>query len=96
MTVDGHVTYLPDKNWIACDTYVQKGFQYPYLFHVPTERKIPLGKFAAPTPYRGEFRCDTHPRHSRDGQMIVIDAPQAESGRQLHLIDIHEILERST
>ena len=74
MVVDGHVTYLPDRNWIVCDTYVQKGFQYPYLFHVPTNRKIPLGKFAAPKPYRGEFRCETHPRHSRNGKMIVIDA----------------------
>ena len=92
MTVDGHVTYLPDKDWIACDTYVQNGFQYPYLFHVPTGRKFPLGKFAAPAPYRGEFRCDTHPRHSRDGKLIVIDAPQAESGRQLHMIDIRDIV----
>ena len=92
MTVDGHVTYLPNTDWIVNDTYVQKGFQYPYLFHVPSGKKISLGKFAAPEPYRGEFRCDTHPRHSRDGKMVVIDAPQAGSGRQLHFIDIRGIV----
>jgi hypothetical protein len=92
MVVDGHVTYLPNTDWVVSDTYVQKGFQYPYLFHVPSGRKISLGMFAAPEPYRREFRCDTHPRHSRDGKTIVIDAPQAGSGRQLHLIDIRGIV----
>jgi hypothetical protein len=92
MITDGHVTYLPNTDWIVCDTYVQNGFQYPYLFHVPSGRKISLGKFAAPQPYRGEFRCDTHPRHSRDGKLIVIDAPQVGSGRQLHLIDVGKIV----
>ena len=43
MTVDGHVTYLPNKDWIVCDTYVQNGFQYPYLFHVPSKQKFRLG-----------------------------------------------------
>jgi hypothetical protein len=50
------------------------------------------GKFAAPQPYRGEFRCDTHPRHSRDGKLVVIDAPESGSGRQLHLLDISSIV----
>jgi hypothetical protein len=91
MTADGHVTYLPGGEWILNDTYPQDGYQYPYLYHVPTDRKVPLGRFRAPAEYTGPWRCDTHPRSSRDGRVVVIDAPEARSGRQLHLIDVSEI-----
>ena len=92
MTSDGHCTYLPNINWILNDTYPQSGFQHVYLYHVPTGREIPLGHFRAPPQYTGEWRCDTHPRHSRDGRLVVVDAPDAASGRQLHLIDISGIV----
>ncbi|MEX0614214.1 MAG: hypothetical protein WD229_18990 [Pirellulales bacterium] len=91
MTSDGHCSYVPGGQWILNDTYPQAGFQHVYLFHVPTGKKIPLGHFRAPAEYVGEWRCDTHPRHSRNGKMVVIDAPEAGSGRQLHLIDISQI-----
>jgi hypothetical protein len=92
MTSDGHCSYLPNTDWILNDTYPQSGIQHVFLFHVPTERQIFLGHFRAPPQYSGEWRCDTHPRHSRDGKMVVIDAPEASSGRQLNLIDISGIV----
>jgi hypothetical protein len=92
MTSDGHCSYLPNVDWILNDTYPQSGLQYVYLYHVTTRRKFFLGHFRAPAQYAGEWRCDTHPRHSRDGRMAVIDAPEASSGRQLHLIDISGIV----
>jgi hypothetical protein len=92
MTADGHVTYLPGGEWILNDTYPQDGYQYPYLYHVQTDRRVSLGRFRAPAEYTGPWRCDTHPRSSRDGRMVVIDAPEARSGRQLHLIDISAIV----
>jgi Tol biopolymer transport system component len=39
----------------------------------------------------GVRRCDTHPRFSPDGKWVVIDSPHT-SGRQLHLIDIRNIV----
>jgi hypothetical protein len=90
MTSDGHCSYLPSGEWILNDTYPQEGFQYVYLYHVATGREVPLGQFRAPPEYTGEWRCDTHPRFSRDGRMVVIDAPELSSGRQLHLIDISQ------
>lgn len=90
MTVDGHCTYLPkqDHQWVLCDTYPDKERkQNPYLFSIATGKKHPLGHFYSPAPYAGEWRCDTHPRHSNDGRMAVIDSPHA-GGRQLHLIDL--------
>ncbi len=93
MKRDGHCTYLPGHEWILNDTYPDANRnQMPYLYHVETGRVVPLGYFRSPPEYTGEWRCDTHPRFSRDGQKVVIDSPHAEQGRQLHLIDISNIV----
>lgn len=90
---DGHCSYLPGDEWILNDTYpdAQRN-QMPHLFHLASRRVVPLGKFHSPPAYTGEWRCDTHPRFSRSGRQIVIDSPHADQGRQLHLIDISEIV----
>jgi hypothetical protein len=88
MTVNGHNTYLPGNEWILNDTYPDKErLQHPYLYHVATGRRAPLGHFYSPPQYTGEWRCDTHPRFSPDGKKVVIDSPHA-GGRQMYLIDI--------
>lgn len=93
MTVDGHCTYLPGNQWVLCDTYPDKQRnQNVYLFHLPTGRRVWLGHFYSPKEYAGEWRCDTHPRVSRDGRSVVIDTPAQGGGRQLHLIDIRSIV----
>lgn len=95
MPRDGHCTYVPktDDQWILCDTYPDKErMQTPYLFHLPTKRLVPLGRFLLPKEYSGEWRCDTHPRSSPDGRSVSIDSPHADQGRQLHLIDISGIV----
>jgi hypothetical protein len=90
---DGHCTYLPGGQWILCDTYPDgKRNQNVYLYHVPTRRQVFLGHFHSPTPYSGEWRVDTHPRFSRDGQSVTIDSPHTGQGRQLHLIDIRNVI----
>lgn len=96
MTANGHNTNLPAPfdDWILNDTYPSRSDrrQTVYLFHKPTSRKVILGHFPSPNQYRGEWRCDTHPRSSNDGRTVVIDSPTA-TGRQLHLLDISEIVE---
>lgn len=94
MNVNGHNTYLNrDHNaWILNDTYPDlQRLQHPYLYHVPTNRKIPLGHFPSPPKYVGEFRCDTHPRSDPTGTRVVIDSPH-NGGRQMYLIDISSIV----
>ena len=86
----GHVTYLPGNEWILNDTY-PKGedrLQTPHLYHVKSGRRIDLGNFHLPKIYTGEWRVDTHPRLSRDGRFVCIDAVKTGEGRQLCLIDI--------
>jgi hypothetical protein len=90
---DGHCSYLPDKDWILCDTYPDKERkQTPYLYHIPSRKIFPLGHFYLPPEYRGEWRVDTHPRFSPDGRSVVIDSPHTGCGRQMHLIDISGIV----
>lgn len=96
MTLNGHNTYIPgtDNEWILNDTYPdrQTREQNPYLFHVPSGRRVSLGRFKSPTVYSGEWRCDTHPRCSNDGRTVAIDSPHTGEGRQVHLIDISGIV----
>lgn len=94
MTQNGHNTYLPitGDEWVLNDTYPDRQrLQHPYLYHVPTNRRAPLGGFLSPPVYRGEWRCDTHPRSSRDGRLVCIDSPH-QGGRQLYLIDVSRIV----
>ncbi len=93
LTVDGHCTYLPGSKWILNDTYPDgERKQHPHLFEISSGRVVPLGAFVSPAEYTGEWRCDTHPRSSRSGKLVCIDSPHADQGRQLHLIDISEIV----
>jgi len=107
MTQNGHCSYLPGSprsgkpsDWILNDTYPDRQRrQHVYLYNVATGKKIPLGHFHSPPEYKGEWRCDTHPRFSPDGCSVVIDSPHAgnstgrlTAGRQMYLIDIREII----
>jgi hypothetical protein len=94
MTANGHCSYLPGNRWILNDSYPQgkERVQSPYLFEVPTGRRVWLGHFPLPSSYNGQWRCDTHPRFSPDGRRVVIDSAHTGQGRQLFLIDIGEIV----
>jgi len=90
----GHITYLPGKEWILNDTYPKgaERLQTPHLYHVESGRRIDLAQFPLPKPYTGEWRVDTHPRLSRDARLVCIDAVHKDQGRQLHLLDISDIV----
>lgn len=92
MTVNGHCTYLPGNKRILNDTYPDKDRnQNVYLYEVGTGRRVPLGSFYSPREYKGEWRCDTHPRFSPDGRNVCIDSPH-DGGPQMYLIDISGIV----
>ena len=90
----GHLTYLHHNEWILNDTYPKglRRIQTPHLYHLATNKRVDLGEFHAPQEYAGEWRVDNHPRSSRDERWVCIDAPHADQGRQLHLIDIQGLL----
>ena len=94
LNTNGHISYLPGNDWILNDTYPQGSdrMQTPHLYHVRTRRRVDLGHFPLPKIYQGEWRVDTHPRLSRNGRLVCIDAPYQDEGRQLHLLDISDVV----
>ncbi len=97
MTENGHQTYVPNTNneWILNDTYPSREDlkQTLYLYHLPTNRKVVLGRFYLPPEYTGEWRTDLHARVGRDGRMVCIDsAHEPGIGRQMYLLDISPVV----
>jgi len=94
MTLNGHCTYLPGNTWILNDTYPDREtrIQSVYLFHTGTGERIPLADLYSPPSYKGEWRCDTHPRATPDGKFVIIDSPNLD-GRQMYMLDIRSIIE---
>ena len=95
MPHNGHNTYVPgtDQEWIVNDTYPlgAERLQTLYLYHVPTRRKVILGRFPSPPQFDGEWRCDLHPRCDQQGRRVFFDS--AHSGlRQMYSISIAPIV----
>lgn len=98
----GHISYLADKQWLAGDTYPDKDrLQHLYLYHCKSGRFIELGAFYQSPQYDGsqsgrednEWRCDLHPRLSRDRRLLCIDSPHEGRGRQMYLLNLNSVLE---
>ena len=95
MPRNGHNTYLnrDGADWILNDTYPigSKRLQQLYLYHTPTNSRTDLAAFYEPPAYRGEVRCDLHPRGSRSGRFACIDSTH-EGGRQMYLVDLQSVV----
>lgn len=96
MSVNGHNTYVPNTNneWILNDTYPEgeERLQTLYLYHVPTKRKVILGRFHEPEKFSGEWRCDLHPRTNPSGTTVYFDSTHEGGKRQMYQVDIQDIL----
>lgn len=56
------------------------------------ERLVHLGRYHAPQPFRGEIRCDLHPRWSRDERMVSFDSIH-EGSRQVYVMDVSDVVD---
>ena len=87
------LSYSPDGQWIACDT-APRGPDHSsevMLYEVTGNRKVSLGFYRSEEIFRGEIRCDLHPRWTPDGRGLTIDAVP-EGDRQIHLIDVSDVV----
>lgn len=82
---DGHPSFISD-DLILTDTYPSRFVREQRLIISDKERFQVIGKFYAPSKYKGEFRCDLHPRLSSDKKFISIDIPFF-SGRKLVILE---------
>ena len=96
---NGHDSFHKNGDWILTDTYNLDGYQYLYMYHIPTKTFVPLGKYAFMLngkfyPHNAEiFRVDLHPRFSPDGRKISFDSTHEGMGRQMYLMDIGYIID---
>jgi hypothetical protein len=88
LTRDGHCTFSPDGRWMITDTYPdQDRRQHVYVMNVVTGQAARIASFAAPAQYRGDYRCDLHPRWNRTGNQICIDSTH-DGVRQVYVLDL--------
>jgi hypothetical protein len=90
MPRDGHCSYSPDeeRRWILNDTLPDEDdHRELYLYDTRTQRRTDLGRFYSPPELMADFRCDLHPRWSRDGRQVCIDSSH-ERSRQLYVVDL--------
>ena len=67
-----------------------------FLHHRPSRLFVPLAKLKCNRRMDigdGAHRVDLHPRLSRDGRLVSIDASHEGLGRQMYVIDISHILD---
>ncbi len=89
---DGHPSFSPDGRWLLTDTYPNgRGMSTLLLFDMETKTLVKVGAFFQPLRFRGEVRCDLHPRWSLDGNLVAFDS--CHSGRRrLYVLDVSEII----
>jgi hypothetical protein len=89
MPRDGHACFSPDRRWLACDVCPSGDTHEASLFAIDLTcgKKIELGRYAAPPLYRGDIRCDLHPRWHADSLRITFDSVHGET-RQIYEVDL--------
>lgn len=92
---DGHLCFSPDRRWAVCDTYPQgpERLAELMLYHVEENRNFTLGRFHHPERFRGDIRCDLHPRWRPDGTAVTFDSVH-EGSRQIYLADVADLIVR--
>lgn len=86
---DGHPMYLPGSNSVfVTDTYPdRKHEQHLLLCNLENNSITRMASLYSPYRFRGQVRCDLHPRWDRHGKRICLDT--AQSGRrEMYLINI--------
>ena len=89
---NGHMSFTPDGRWMLSDTYPNDcDLQELYLWRMDDRHRVVLGRFLSPKPFRGDIRCDLHPRWSRDYNQVSFDSIH-EGTRQVYVADVSNIV----
>jgi hypothetical protein len=74
MLEDGHPSYLPGKEEILLDTYPDAARnQNLFICRLNDNSTDVLANLYTPKKFKGEFRCDLHPRIDHTGNKIAVD-----------------------
>jgi hypothetical protein len=88
---DTHPMRSPiNENLFILDSYPDKlRDQHLFLFDLQTKNLKKIASFYSPFKYRGQVRCDLHPRWDREGKYVVVDSAR-DDRRKMFLINVHE------
>ncbi len=86
---DGHCSYSPDRRLVLTDTYPRGPHQIRTLiiYDPATATRTDVAAFHSLPDFRGEIRCDLHPRWNRDGTRVCLDSMH-EGTRQIYEVDV--------
>lgn len=86
---DGHPTISPNKKWVLTDTYPDKcGYSKIYITNLQKKKTYWILSVFQPLKFRGQMRCDLHPRWDRINSYISFDS--CHNGyRSFYLIKIN-------
>ena len=87
---DGHMTYSPDRRWLLSDIGPRshpESHSTLRLWDSETAELHILGTYYNPEPYRGDIRCDLHPRWNHSGDELSFDSIH-EGTRQVYTMKV--------
>lgn len=88
---DGHMTYSPDRRWLLSDIGPRshpESLSTLRLWDSETGDLHILGTYHNPEPFRGDIRCDLHPRWNHTGDQISFDSIH-EGTRQVYIMSLN-------
>ena len=93
LTKDGHPSMSPHgSHHMITDTYPDRLAEQRLLLFTPAVGKLrQLARFYSPLRFRGEIRCDLHPRWNRAGSAVCVDSAHRGS-RHLCIIGLPQEL----
>lgn len=86
----GHCCFSYDRKWILADGSGGPDQRTLSLWNMDEERMVPLGSFYSNPALTGDWRCDLHPRWSRDDRWICFDSSH-EVRRQVYIMDVSAV-----
>ena len=89
---DGHPSFIKNSQFILTDTYPDKyGEQHLLLFNMQSKSLQKINQFFSPLRFRGEIRCDLHPRISPSGRLTCLDTVH-NNNREMLVISLANFL----
>ena len=84
---DGHPGFNPISGWLLSDTYPDRYGERGLFIYDLDRTYIEMGRFYSPFSFRGESRCDLHPRWNQTGDAICFDSTH-EGYRAMYVVDL--------
>ena len=86
---DGHPSFINENNMILTDSYPSNYINNQSLEIIYENGSTEtIAKIYSPSQYKGEYRCDLHPRLNNDSSLVCIDFPDFD-GRVLAVFNLN-------